>query len=154
MAKSLKVAVQMDPIAGINIDGDSTFALMLEAQARGHQLWHYHVKELTLRSGQVGYWVDRGHAGRGVATTALALATPAWAQDSQGAQSSDQGTPADPQIDAVCRQWVEKAPADAATPPTAPVPTPRPERYAAAAPPRTTGPTSPASEELTSRSSR
>ena len=37
---SLRVAVQMDPIESINIDADSTFALMLEAQARGHQL-HY-----------------------------------------------------------------------------------------------------------------
>ena len=38
MARALRVAVQMDPIAGINIDADSTFALMLEAQARGHRL--------------------------------------------------------------------------------------------------------------------
>ncbi|KAA2212705.1 glutathione synthase [Teichococcus oryzae] len=53
MAKALKVAVQMDPIQSVNIDGDSTFALMLEAQARGHQLWHYHVRDLTLRAGQV-----------------------------------------------------------------------------------------------------
>ena len=37
----LTVAVQMDPLAGINIVGDSTFALMLSAQARGHQLFHY-----------------------------------------------------------------------------------------------------------------
>jgi len=35
---SLKVAVQMDPVERINIAGDSTFALMLEAQARGHEL--------------------------------------------------------------------------------------------------------------------
>jgi glutathione synthase len=34
---SLLVAVQMDPIERINIRGDSTFALLLEAQARGHQ---------------------------------------------------------------------------------------------------------------------
>ncbi|HWL81712.1 MAG TPA: glutathione synthase [Roseomonas sp.] len=53
MPRSLKVAVQMDPIESINIDGDSTFALMLEAQARGHQLWFYLVKNLTLASGQV-----------------------------------------------------------------------------------------------------
>lgn len=38
---SLNVAVQMDPIERINIRGDSTFALMLEAQARGHQLAYY-----------------------------------------------------------------------------------------------------------------
>ncbi len=48
MAQGLKVAVQMDPIAGINIDGDSTFALMLEAQRRGHLLWHYDVRRMSL----------------------------------------------------------------------------------------------------------
>ena len=37
---NLRVAVQMDPIAGVNIAGDSTFALMLGAQARGHTLFH------------------------------------------------------------------------------------------------------------------
>jgi glutathione synthase len=47
----LNVAVQMDPIAGIDITGDSTFAMMLEAQRRGHNLFHYHVKTLALRDG-------------------------------------------------------------------------------------------------------
>jgi glutathione synthase len=51
MARQLKVAVQMDPIEPINIDGDSTFALMLAAQARGHLLWHYEVRHLVLREG-------------------------------------------------------------------------------------------------------
>ena len=37
----LNVAVQMDPIERINIRGDSTFALLLEAQARGHPLSYY-----------------------------------------------------------------------------------------------------------------
>ena len=45
---SLRVAVQMDPIETINIAGDSSFALMLSAQARGHSLWEYHVDSLTL----------------------------------------------------------------------------------------------------------
>jgi len=45
---SLRVAVQMDPIESINIAGDSSFALMLSAQARGHSLWEYHVDSLTL----------------------------------------------------------------------------------------------------------
>ena len=45
---SLRVAVQMDPIESINIAGDSSFALMLSAQARGHSLWHYDVRSLTL----------------------------------------------------------------------------------------------------------
>ncbi|MGH6980895.1 MAG: glutathione synthase, partial [Stellaceae bacterium] len=38
---SLAVAFQMDPMAGLNIEGDSTFVLQLEAQARGHALYHY-----------------------------------------------------------------------------------------------------------------
>ena len=38
---SLKIAVQMDPIQRINIKGDSTFALLLEAQKRGHSLSYY-----------------------------------------------------------------------------------------------------------------
>jgi glutathione synthase len=45
---SLRVAVQMDPIESVNIAGDSSFALMLSAQARGHSLWHYDVGSLTL----------------------------------------------------------------------------------------------------------
>ncbi len=53
MARQLKVAVQMDPIEGVNIDADSTFALMLEAQARGHALWHYHPRDLALAGGRV-----------------------------------------------------------------------------------------------------
>jgi glutathione synthase len=56
MTRSLRVAVQMDPIESINIDADSTFALMLEAQARGHALWHYHVRDLALRGGRVTAW--------------------------------------------------------------------------------------------------
>ena len=53
MSRALRVAVQMDPIESINIDADSTFALMLEGQARGHQLWHYHVRNLALAGGKV-----------------------------------------------------------------------------------------------------
>ncbi len=45
---SLTVAVQMDPIARIRIAGDSTFALCLEAQARGHRLLHYTPDRLRL----------------------------------------------------------------------------------------------------------
>jgi len=52
MSKSLKIAVQMDPLSSINIDGDSSFALMLEAQSRGHALWHYEVRHLSLTEGQ------------------------------------------------------------------------------------------------------
>jgi glutathione synthase len=49
MPGALKVAVQMDPIETVKIDADSTFALMLEAQKRGHQLWHYEVRHMALR---------------------------------------------------------------------------------------------------------
>jgi len=49
----LNVAVQMDPIETINIAGDSTFAVMLGAQARGHRLWHYQAGDLTYRDGRV-----------------------------------------------------------------------------------------------------
>ena len=49
--KPLKVAVQMDPIDAITIRGDSTFALMLEAQARGHTLTYYRPQALALNNG-------------------------------------------------------------------------------------------------------
>ena len=44
---SLRVAVQMDRLESINISGDSTFALMLKAQERGHKLYHYLAEDLT-----------------------------------------------------------------------------------------------------------
>ncbi|WP_260921786.1 glutathione synthase [Novosphingobium sp. 9] len=44
---TLRIAVQMDPLETVNIAGDSSFALMLSAQARGHQLFHYDVKTLA-----------------------------------------------------------------------------------------------------------
>ena len=50
---TLKVAVQMDHIAGIRIAGDTTFALMLEAQRRGHELLHYTPERLAMRDGRV-----------------------------------------------------------------------------------------------------
>jgi len=49
----LNVAVQMDPIERINIRGDSTFALLLEAQARGHSLFYYTPDQLVMRDGNV-----------------------------------------------------------------------------------------------------
>jgi glutathione synthase len=45
---ALRVAVQMDPLESISIAGDSSFALMLAAQARGHAVFHYDVGSLTL----------------------------------------------------------------------------------------------------------
>ncbi len=77
MTRTLKVAVQMDPMEPINIDGDSTFALMLEAQARGHALWHYEVRHLALREGR------RLEAG-GYAERLTALSRPVRVQRERG----------------------------------------------------------------------
>ncbi len=49
----LNVIVQMDPIERINIRGDSTFALLLEAQRRGHRLSYYTPDRLVLNDGKV-----------------------------------------------------------------------------------------------------
>jgi len=49
----LRVAVQMDPLEKINISGDSTFALMLRAQERGHKLYHYLAEALTYAGGRL-----------------------------------------------------------------------------------------------------
>lgn len=53
---SLTVAVQMDPLETININGDSTFALMLEAQQRGHRLFEYPAGALTYEDGALRAW--------------------------------------------------------------------------------------------------
>jgi len=50
---SLKVAVQMDPVEGINIETDSSFMMMMEAQSRGHRLWVYTPDKLSLEEGRV-----------------------------------------------------------------------------------------------------
>jgi glutathione synthase len=50
---SLQVAIQMDPIDSIDIEGDSSFVLALEAQQRGYKLYHYLPKHLSLVDGQV-----------------------------------------------------------------------------------------------------
>ncbi|MDE1937848.1 MAG: glutathione synthase [Alphaproteobacteria bacterium] len=51
---ALTVAIQMDPIELVKIDADSTFALALEAQARGHALLYYNPRQLFFRDGLVG----------------------------------------------------------------------------------------------------
>jgi glutathione synthase len=56
---SLKVAIQMDPIEGVNIETDTTFLMMLEAQTRGHGLWHFAPDRLSMEDGRV---IARGHA--------------------------------------------------------------------------------------------
>ncbi len=50
---TLTCAIQMDPIEGIDIDADSTFALALEAGARGHVLYHYLPRDLSFTGGRV-----------------------------------------------------------------------------------------------------
>lgn len=50
---ALNIAVQMDRMEDIGIGGDSTFHIMLAAQARGHRLFHYLAPDLTLRDGRV-----------------------------------------------------------------------------------------------------
>src|SRR3954463_8517272 len=49
----LRVAVQMDPLEGIGIGGDSTFALMLKAQELGHKLFHYLAEDLTYKDARL-----------------------------------------------------------------------------------------------------
>ena len=50
---SLSVALQMDPIEAVSIDADSTFRIGLEAEARGHRLFHYTVDRLIFDEGRV-----------------------------------------------------------------------------------------------------
>ncbi len=50
---TLRVAFQMDPMAGLNIAGDSSFALMLSAQSRGHSLFHFTAPDLTWEDGRL-----------------------------------------------------------------------------------------------------
>jgi glutathione synthase len=49
----LQVAIQMDPMESINVAADSTFVLALEAQARGHAVFHYLPRDLTLADGKL-----------------------------------------------------------------------------------------------------
>jgi glutathione synthase len=50
---TLKVAIQMDPIEQIGIRGDSSFAMLLEAQRRGHEIFYYLPQHLSLRDGRL-----------------------------------------------------------------------------------------------------
>jgi len=50
---SLKIGIQMDHISTIQIGGDSTFAMALEAQKRGHSLFHFHPNDVQMRGGDV-----------------------------------------------------------------------------------------------------
>ena len=55
---TLSIAVQMDHVSTIDVKGDSTFALMLEAQSRGHALHHYTVDRLAMRDGRLHAMVE------------------------------------------------------------------------------------------------
>lgn len=50
---ALKTAIQMDPISGIDIAGDSSFALLLEAQARGHEIFYFEPNALAAQDGKL-----------------------------------------------------------------------------------------------------
>jgi glutathione synthase len=51
MTKSKTVAIQMDPIEGIDINADSSFVMALEAQERGYTIYHYQVENLAFMGG-------------------------------------------------------------------------------------------------------
>jgi glutathione synthase len=50
---SLQIAIQMDPMESVDIAGDSTFALALEGQARGHTLFHYLPSDISMQQGRI-----------------------------------------------------------------------------------------------------
>ncbi len=50
---SLAVAIQMDPLESVDIDADSSFVLALEAQRRGHGLYHYGPRDLAYKQGRI-----------------------------------------------------------------------------------------------------
>ncbi|MEQ9575792.1 MAG: glutathione synthase, partial [Rhodospirillales bacterium] len=55
---ALTVAIQMDHVSSIDISGDSTFVLALEAQRRGHKLLHYLPGDLSYHHGRVTAWAE------------------------------------------------------------------------------------------------
>ena len=50
---TLKIAIQMDPIDGVDVNADTTFDLALEAVGRGHELWFYQPQSLSLLNGRI-----------------------------------------------------------------------------------------------------
>lgn len=64
VSKPLRVALQMDPIEGINIDTDSSFMMALEAERRGHEVFHYGPADLTLLNGRARARVRSLHVER------------------------------------------------------------------------------------------
>ena len=54
----LSIAIQMDHVSTITIAGDTSFALALEAQRRGHRLYHYTPERLSMRDGKVSARIE------------------------------------------------------------------------------------------------
>jgi len=52
-SKPLRIAIQMDPIEHVNIEGDTTFAMAEEAQIRGYEIFVYQVETLSWQEGKV-----------------------------------------------------------------------------------------------------
>jgi len=50
---SLRIAVQMDPIETMIVNHDTSLALMVEAQARGHEIWWFSPNDLFYETGDV-----------------------------------------------------------------------------------------------------
>ena len=91
----LRVAVQMDPIDTVDIDKDSTFALMLEAQGRGHALWHYDVRTLALSEGRNAPGGRRQERLRATARPVVVSRTPGAHHRSEPAARIDLGADID-----------------------------------------------------------
>ena len=53
MSGQLNIAIQMDPVSSIDIGGDTTFALALKAQERGHKLWYYTPDRLSYQKAEL-----------------------------------------------------------------------------------------------------
>ena len=62
----LKIGVVMDPVDKINIDKDTTFVLMLEAQQRGHEVCYLELDDLFVRGGTPCGRYRRLHVARAV----------------------------------------------------------------------------------------
>ncbi len=53
MTKTLRIAVQMDPVSGVDIDGDTSFAMIEAAQSRGFKVWTYGPQDLSYDEGRI-----------------------------------------------------------------------------------------------------
>lgn len=74
---ALKIAIQMDPIETVDVDADTTFDLALEAHARGHEIWIYQPRTLSLLDGKLSARAAKVAALKRVQGAHAALAHPA-----------------------------------------------------------------------------